>query len=121
MLRISVEAYAGVTTKDEYENYHLSLEYKWGDKKYAPRVNEIRDSGVINALHRKTSSSVGRLENFRRVSDSRRRRRRYLVDRRRDGFGPLPQARKETEGSATHLRSDIWSIHDGSVNCPQRW
>lgn len=34
-------------TKNEYSHYHLRFEYHWGEKKFAPRTNVVRDSGVI--------------------------------------------------------------------------
>ena len=42
VLHISGEIYGGLTTKAEFENYHLSLQVKWGDKKWAPRLNAKR-------------------------------------------------------------------------------
>ena len=47
VLKISGEIYGAVTTKKEYENYHLSLMFKWGDKKYEPRLDKPMDSGVL--------------------------------------------------------------------------
>lgn len=47
VLQISGEIYGGLTTKAEFENYHLSLKVKWGDKKWAPRLNAKRDSGLL--------------------------------------------------------------------------
>ncbi|MDJ1470637.1 3-keto-disaccharide hydrolase [Xanthocytophaga flava] len=47
VLRISGEIYGSVFTKQEYENYHLKLKVKWGDKKYEPRTEKLRDSGIL--------------------------------------------------------------------------
>lgn len=49
ILHVSGERFGGLTTKDEYENYHLSLEFKWGEKKWPPRAKptDRRDSGVL--------------------------------------------------------------------------
>lgn len=47
VLRISGEIYAGLTTLKEYENYHISLQTKWGEKKWAPRLRAKRDSGLL--------------------------------------------------------------------------
>jgi Domain of Unknown Function (DUF1080) len=44
-VRISGEAYGGLITRDEYENYHLRFEFKWGEKKWPPREQAVRDSG----------------------------------------------------------------------------
>lgn len=46
-LKISGEIYGAVTTKKVYENYHLSLMFKWGNKKYEPRLDKPMDSGVL--------------------------------------------------------------------------
>jgi hypothetical protein len=46
-LRISGEQFGAITTKDEYENYRLRLEVKWGTKKWPPRENVVRDSGIL--------------------------------------------------------------------------
>ena len=35
------------STKKEYAHYHLRFEYKWGEKRFAPRTEVVRDSGVI--------------------------------------------------------------------------
>ena len=47
MLRVSGEIYAALTTKEECENYHLKLEFRWSEKKWPPRLTEKRDSGVL--------------------------------------------------------------------------
>jgi hypothetical protein len=44
-IRISGETYGGLITRDEYEDYHLRLEFKWGTKRWPPREQAIRDSG----------------------------------------------------------------------------
>ncbi|AWV97947.1 3-keto-disaccharide hydrolase [Arcticibacterium luteifluviistationis] len=43
----SKQPFAAIITEKEYENYVLKFEYKWGDKKFAPRENEVRDAGVV--------------------------------------------------------------------------
>lgn len=47
VLKVSGEIYAGLTTKDTFENYHLSVMFRWGDKKWEPRLNAKRDSGIL--------------------------------------------------------------------------
>ena len=44
-IRISGETYGGLITRDEYEDYHLRLEFKWGTKRWPPREQAVRDSG----------------------------------------------------------------------------
>ncbi len=46
-IRVSGEVFGILVTEKEYENYHLSLEFKWGDKKYAPRLEKKKDSGIL--------------------------------------------------------------------------
>lgn len=47
VLRISGEVYGCVFTKQDYANYDLKLKVKWGAKKWEPRLNEPRDSGIL--------------------------------------------------------------------------
>jgi hypothetical protein len=47
ILRISGQIYAGLTSKEEFENYHFTCQFKWGEKKWEPRLNSKRDSGVL--------------------------------------------------------------------------
>ncbi len=44
-IRISGETYGGLITREEYEDYHLRLEFKWGTKRWPPREQAVRDSG----------------------------------------------------------------------------
>jgi hypothetical protein len=46
-IRIDGRIWGALTSEDEYENYHLRLKFKWGDKRYPPRENERRDSGLL--------------------------------------------------------------------------
>ncbi|MGZ3822345.1 MAG: 3-keto-disaccharide hydrolase, partial [Mucilaginibacter sp.] len=47
VLHIDGDIYGSLFTKQEYGNYDLKLKVKWGTKKYVPRVNEPKDSGVL--------------------------------------------------------------------------
>ncbi len=47
VLQVSGEIYGGLTTKQTYQNYHLKLQYKWGDKKWEPRLEKKRDAGLL--------------------------------------------------------------------------
>ncbi|MBM3833915.1 MAG: DUF1080 domain-containing protein [Verrucomicrobia bacterium] len=46
-IRISGEVYGAITTKEEFENFHIRVEYKWGTKRWPPRANVGRDSGIL--------------------------------------------------------------------------
>ncbi len=43
----SAQPNAYLVTKASYKDYRLSLEYKWGEKKFAPRLNVVRDAGLL--------------------------------------------------------------------------
>jgi hypothetical protein len=47
MIRISGEEWGCITTVDEYEDYKIKLEFKWGRKTFAPRIENTRDSGLL--------------------------------------------------------------------------
>ncbi|MEM9079555.1 MAG: DUF1080 domain-containing protein [Verrucomicrobiota bacterium] len=47
LLYITGEIYAGIVTKESFENYHLSLQFKWGEKRWKPRLNAKRNSGLL--------------------------------------------------------------------------
>ncbi len=47
VLRISGEEWGCITTNEEYENYRLVVEYKWGGPTHPPRLNNTRDGGIL--------------------------------------------------------------------------
>ncbi|MGB9609476.1 MAG: 3-keto-disaccharide hydrolase [Bryobacteraceae bacterium] len=47
VIRISGEAWGGLTTEQEYADYRLVVEWKWGEKTWPPRENNARDSGIL--------------------------------------------------------------------------
>lgn len=47
MVHVSGTEYGYFVTKNEYENYHLKLEFKWGDATHPPRKDLARDSGIL--------------------------------------------------------------------------
>lgn len=46
-IHVSGERFAAISTVNEYENYRLTLEFRWGKKKWPPRENAVRDSGIL--------------------------------------------------------------------------
>lgn len=46
-IRISGKEWGAITTNDEYENYRLVLEFRWGKKTYGSRKHKARDSGIL--------------------------------------------------------------------------
>ncbi len=47
VLHISGAEYGYAITKQEYENYHLRAEFKWGEATHSPRRGQARDSGIL--------------------------------------------------------------------------
>lgn len=47
LLHISGDGWGGVVTKNEYKNYHLVVEFKWGDRTWDTRKDRTKDSGVL--------------------------------------------------------------------------
>jgi hypothetical protein len=47
---------AYLVTNTEHADYRLSLEYRWGEKKFAPRLNLVRDAGLLYHVHRERAA-----------------------------------------------------------------
>lgn len=47
VIHISGARFGGLSTLEEFENYHLQIEFKWGEHKYAPKDKSARDSGLL--------------------------------------------------------------------------
>ncbi|MBL9207006.1 MAG: DUF1080 domain-containing protein [Opitutaceae bacterium] len=52
-IRISGEVFGELRTRRSFENYHLTLQFKWGEKKWPPRdqPETPRDSGLLYHVH----------------------------------------------------------------------
>jgi hypothetical protein len=46
-IRVSGELFGGITARGEFDNFHIRVEYKWGTKRWPPRANVGRDSGLL--------------------------------------------------------------------------
>jgi hypothetical protein len=46
-IHVSGETFGVVSTKQEFENYRLRLEVKWGEKRWPPRADKKRDAGIL--------------------------------------------------------------------------
>ncbi len=44
---VNGKVFGTLTSEAVYENYHIRLQYKWGEKKYAPRLQLPRDAGLL--------------------------------------------------------------------------
>jgi hypothetical protein len=47
LIRISGENWGAISTVREYENYHLQLQFRWGELKWGQKKNKNRDSGLL--------------------------------------------------------------------------
>jgi hypothetical protein len=47
VLHVSGSELGYVATEESFANYHLRAEFKWGEKRYAPRDQSRRDSGIL--------------------------------------------------------------------------
>ncbi len=47
LLHISGDGMGGVSTRNEYRDYHLICEFRWGPRTWGGRVDRAKDSGVL--------------------------------------------------------------------------
>ncbi|RYY73755.1 MAG: DUF1080 domain-containing protein [Gammaproteobacteria bacterium] len=47
VLHVTGEIYGSVHTKQDFENYHLVVQFKWGTQKWPPRLTEPLDTGIL--------------------------------------------------------------------------
>ena len=47
MIHVSGERWGGFATREEYRDYHLVVEWRWGEKTWPPREGKARDSGIL--------------------------------------------------------------------------
>jgi hypothetical protein len=46
LLHVSGQEFGYIATRDEFEDFHLIVEFRWGDRRWPPRENAKRDSGI---------------------------------------------------------------------------
>ena len=46
-LHVSGSEFGYLVTKESYSDFHLVLQFKWGEKKFPPRENAKRDGGIL--------------------------------------------------------------------------
>jgi hypothetical protein len=47
ILRVSGEDWGGITTRENYRDYRLVVEWRWGTKTWGDRETKARDSGIL--------------------------------------------------------------------------
>jgi len=45
-LKITGKEFGYIVTEKSFNNFHLVVEFKWGEKKYPPREDKVRDNGI---------------------------------------------------------------------------
>ncbi len=51
MLHVSGRGYGYMATKQEFSDYHLTVEFKWGAKTWGKRIDRARDNGILVHAH----------------------------------------------------------------------
>lgn len=47
IIRVSGQEFGGFATCGNFKDYHLVVEWRWGEKTWPPRVDKSRDSGIL--------------------------------------------------------------------------
>jgi hypothetical protein len=47
LLHITGQEFGYIVTDKKFTDFHLIVEFKWGEKKYPPRENRVRDNGIL--------------------------------------------------------------------------
>jgi hypothetical protein len=47
LIHLTGESMGYICTEDSYRNYYLRVVFRWGEKKYPPRQDHRRDSGIL--------------------------------------------------------------------------
>ena len=47
LLKITGKEFGYIVTERTFSDFHLVIEFKWGEKKYPPRENKVRDNGIL--------------------------------------------------------------------------
>ncbi|HEY8996180.1 MAG TPA: DUF1080 domain-containing protein [Lacunisphaera sp.] len=50
-IRLSGQIFGTISSLESFSNYHLRLQFKWGEKRWPPRANSVRDSGLLYHGH----------------------------------------------------------------------
>lgn len=50
-IHVSGQGFGTITTKESFQNFHLRLQVKWGEKKWGIKLNAPRDCGLLYFCH----------------------------------------------------------------------
>ena len=59
VLQVTGQIMGTLATTVPYKNYHVRLQFKWGVKKWAPRLDRPRDSGLCYHVHGPSAADRG--------------------------------------------------------------
>ena len=58
-IHVSGQGFGTLTTSETFTNYHLRLQMKWGEKRWPPRANVRRDSGLLYFVYGEPGAMSG--------------------------------------------------------------
>jgi hypothetical protein len=50
-IHVSGQGFGVITTKDSFQNFHLRLQVKWGERKWGSKLHQPRDCGLLYLVH----------------------------------------------------------------------
>ncbi len=50
-IHVSGQGFGTLTTSETFTNFHLRLQVKWGERRWATRTNAVRDAGLLYFVH----------------------------------------------------------------------
>jgi hypothetical protein len=56
---VNGKTFGSLTHKGDYADYHLSLQFKWGNTTYYPKLNDPQDSGLLYHSHGAPGGALG--------------------------------------------------------------
>ncbi|MDR0865408.1 MAG: DUF1080 domain-containing protein, partial [Candidatus Symbiothrix sp.] len=58
VLHFHGEPFGYLSTNDSYKNFYLKVVFRWGEKKYPPRLDHVRDSGIMYHFEESAENTI---------------------------------------------------------------
>ncbi len=58
-IHVSGQGFGTITPSETFTNYHLRLQVKWGERRWATRTNAVRDAGLLYHCHGELGAMSG--------------------------------------------------------------
>ena len=58
-IHVTGEIHGALTTQAEFENFHFRAQFKWGGKRWEPRANLARDTGILYSAVGRPNPATG--------------------------------------------------------------